>query len=97
MRPGHDHPIVVLTIAAAIGALAAFLVDSAGLVVLALLKTDERTGPDTVFGASVSDVQLYLLIVAGGVGLLAASWVWRRLRRRPIRELAEQGEAEWAE
>lgn len=79
MRPGHEHPVVVLTIAAAIGALAAFLVDSAGLVVLALVT-------------SSSDAENYLLLASGGIGLLAASWAWRRLRPRRLHDLREEGE-----
>ena len=86
-----------MIIAGAIGAITGFLVDSAGLVVIALLKTDEPTGPDSVFGASVSDVESYVLLGAGGVGLLAASWTWRRLRPRGLPELGEEGEAERAQ
>jgi preprotein translocase subunit SecG len=92
LRPGHEHPVVVLIIAAAIGALAGFLVDSASLVVVALLQTDQPTGADTVFGASVTTVESYLRLAAGGVGLLAASTAWRRLRPRGLDELGEEGE-----
>jgi hypothetical protein len=85
LRPGHDHPVVVLTIATALGALAGFLVDSAGLVVLALLDV------------SVATADSYLLLIAGGVGLLAASLAWRRLRPPRYPELQPEGEAERAE
>ncbi len=83
MRPGHEHPVVVLTIAAAIGALAAFLVDSAGLVVLALFP-------------SLSGAEPYLLLVSGGVGLLVASWAWRRLRPHRLHDLLAEAEREGA-
>lgn len=84
-------------IAGAIGAITGFLVDTAGLIVLGLLKTDEPAGPDTVFGASASDVASYVLLGAGGIALLVASLVWRRRPSRPVYELDEEGEAERVE
>lgn len=64
---------------------------------IALLQTDEATGPDTVFGAAVSTVQSYLLLVSGGVALLVASAAWRRLRPRDLTELDAEPEGARAE
>ncbi len=94
MRPRHEHPLAVLAIACAIGLIVAFLVDSAGLVVLAMLEIDRTAGPDTVFGAHVPDVETYVHLGAFGIGLLAASGAWRLLRPRHLHELREEGEPE---